>query len=166
MAKAAKASVATNYPERVRREREQSIIREALEIISRQWAQPQKGRVFTSPPYTKSFANMVLAGEEREHFWVAFLNTRHQLIDHKILFSGTIDGASIHPREVVKEALRLNAAAVVVAHNHPSGNPDPSHDDKAITNRLSEALRLVDVRLLDHIIVGRECTSLAELGLI
>src|SRR5690606_34040165 len=102
-----------------------------------------------------------------EHFWVAYFNTRHQLIEHKILFSGTVNGASVYPREVVKEALKLNATAIIVAHNHPSGNPTPSMDDKAITRRLRDALELVDIRLLDHIIVGHgKSLSMADKGLI
>ena len=83
------------------------------------------------------------------------------------MFRGTIDSASVHPREVVKEALRLNAAAVIVSHNHPSGNPKPSAADKALTSQLQQALTLVDVRTLDHIIVaGCATTSFAECGLL
>jgi DNA repair protein RadC len=83
------------------------------------------------------------------------------------MFHGTIDGASVYPREVVKEALRHNAAAVIVSHNHPSGNPEPSGADKALTQRLKEALALVDVRVLDHVIVGgSNATSFAEHGLL
>ncbi len=96
-----------------------------------------------------------------------FLDTRHCLIDYAEMFRGTIDGASVYPREVVKEALRLNAAAVVVSHNHPSGNPEPSGADKALTQQLKQALALVDVRVLDHVIVaGNANVSFAERGLI
>ena len=96
-----------------------------------------------------------------------FLNNQHQLIKDEILFSGTIDGASVYPREVAKRALELNAAAVIFAHNHPSGHPEPSSADRAITKRLSGSLELFDIRVLDHIVVGgAETVSFAERGLI
>ncbi len=96
-----------------------------------------------------------------------FMDTQHRLIEYAEMFRGTIDGASVYPRELVKEALRLNAAAVIVSHNHPSGNPEPSGADRALTQRLKEALGLVDVRVLDHIIVaGTDTTSFTERGLI
>ena len=108
-----------------------------------------------------------LAGFEHEVFAVLFLDTQHRLIEYSELFRGTIDSASVYPRELVKETLRLNAAAVIVSHNHPSGNPEPSGADKVLTQRLREALALVDVRTLDHIIVaGGTTTSFAERGLI
>ena len=94
-----------------------------------------------------------------------FLDTRHRLIEYVELFQGTIDGAEVHPREVVRQALRCNAAAVIVAHNHPSGTADPSAADRAVTARLKQALALVDVRLLDHIVVGaEEARSMAAAG--
>lgn len=96
-----------------------------------------------------------------------FLDARHRLIEYAEMFRGAIDSASVYPREVVKEALRLNAAAVILSHNHPSGNPEPSQVDKVLTQRLKEALGLVDVRVLDHVIVAGSATeSLAERGLI
>jgi DNA repair protein RadC len=95
-----------------------------------------------------------LAGLEREVFAGVFLDTRHRLIEYAELFQGTIDGAEVHPREVVRQAIRCNAAAVIVAHNHPSGDVKPSAADRAVTLRLKQALALVNVRLLDHIIVG------------
>ena len=96
-----------------------------------------------------------------------FLDTRHRLIEYREMFHGTIDSASVYPREVVKEALRLNAAAVILSHNHPSGNPEPSQADKLLTQRLKDALGLVEVRTLDHVIVaGQAATSFAERGLI
>ena len=106
-----------------------------------------------------------LGGLEREVFAAVFLDTRHRLIEYAELFQGTIDGAEVHPREVVRHALRCNAAAVIVAHNHPSGTVDPSAADRAVTERLKQALALVDVRVLDHVIVGGcETLSLAERG--
>ena len=100
-------------------------------------------------------------------FYVLCLDTRHRVLHGEVLFTGTIDSAEVHPREVVKEALRLNAAALVISHNHPSGNPEPSAADRVLTKRLREALSMVDVRVLDHIIVGgTKTTSFAERGLI
>ena len=107
-----------------------------------------------------------LGGLEREVFAAVFLDTRHRLIEYSELFQGTIDGAEVHPREVVRQALRCNAAAVIVAHNHPSGTVEPSAADRAVTTRLKQALALVDVRLLDHIVVGgTEAASMAARGL-
>ena len=93
-----------------------------------------------------------------------FLDNQHQLIEFEELFFGTIDAASIYPREVVKAALNYNAAAVVFAHNHPSGIAEPSQADRRITQRLVDALKLVDIRVLDHIVVGEDCVSFAEKG--
>ena len=93
------------------------------------------------------------------------LDSKHQLLDNYELFQGTLDAASVHPREVVARALRMSAAAVIVAHNHPSGNAEPSQADIAITRRLKEALDLVDIRLLDHFVIGRgQVVSLAQRG--
>ena len=93
------------------------------------------------------------------------LDTRHRLIEYVELFLGTIDGAEVHPREVAKQALRLNAAAVLVAHNHPSFDVEPSAADRAVTARLKQALALLDIRLLDHVIVGgRLSSSMAARG--
>jgi len=115
----------------------------------------------------KEYLRAKLAGFEHEVFAVLFLDTQHCLIEYAEMFRGTIDSASVYPRELVKEALRLNAAAVIVSHNHPSGNPEPSAADRALTQRLRDALALVDVRTLDHIIVaGGSTTSFAERGLI
>ena len=122
-----------------------------------------------SPAAVKDYLRAKLAGFEHEVFAVLFLDTRHRLIDYAEMFRGTIDSAEVHPREVVKEALRLNAAAVIISHNHPSGNPEPSAADRAMTSQLRQALALalVDVRTLDHIIVaGGTTTSFAERGLI
>lgn len=104
---------------------------------------------------------------EREHFEVAFLDTRHRLIAVERLFSGTIDGAEVQPRIVVQRALLLNAAAIIIAHNHPSGVAEPSAADRIITNRIADACKLLDIRVLDHIIVGKgESYSFALHGLI
>jgi DNA repair protein RadC len=104
---------------------------------------------------------------EHEVFCCLYLDKRHRLIHFEEMFRGTIDGASVHPREIVKAALQRNGAAIIIAHNHPSGIAEPSQADELITQRVKEALALVDVRLLDHIIVGDgSCVSLAERGLV
>ena len=123
----------------------------------------------TTPDAVRKYLFLQLAEEESEQFCCMFLDNRHRMLAFKVLFNGTIDGASVHPREVVKEALKHNAAAVVLAHNHPSGEAEPSRADQSLTKRLVDALALVDVRILDHIVVGRsldECVSFAERGLI
>ena len=127
----------------------------------------QRGEAFTDPLASGRFFQDKLAGLEREVFAAVFLDTRHRLIEYAELFQGTIDGAEVHPREVVRRALRCNAAAMIVAHNHPSGLPEPSAADRAVTVRLKQALALVDVRMLDHIIVGgAKVTSMAALGMV
>jgi len=137
-----------------------------LELARRYFAEDlMRETVFTSPQGVKQFLLAQLAHRHQEVFVVLFLDNRHRLIVEEELFFGTIDGASVYPREVVKRALRHNAAAVILAHNHPSGVAEPSRDDVAITRQLKQALALVDVRVLDHIVVGRGNTvSLAERG--
>lgn len=124
-----------------------------------------RGTSFKDPAVACDFFRKKLCHLEREVFAAVMLDTRHRLIEYVELFQGTIDGAEVHPREVVRVALRLNAAAVLVAHNHPSGDAQPSAADRAITARLKQALALVDVRLLDHVIVaGRQATAMAAQG--
>ena len=126
----------------------------------------QRGASFTSPAVVKEYLRAKLAGYEHEVFAVLFLDSQHRLIEYSEMFHGTIDSASVYPREVVKEALRLNAAAVILSHNHPSGNPEPSQADKMLTQRLKDALGLVEVRTLDHVVVaGSNTVSFAEAGL-
>jgi len=142
------------------------IIDQAKQILQAMIRRPEQ-RVFTDPSSVKTFLHLALSTKEREIFAVLFLNNRHRLIQYEEMFFGTIDGASVHPREVVKAALTHNAAAVILAHNHPSGDADPSEADRRITERLRDALALVDVRVLDHLVVGSdECISFAERGLI
>lgn len=125
----------------------------------------QRGASFSNPVDSRMFFQDKLGGLERELFAVAYLDTRQRLIEYAELFHGTIDGAEVHPREVVRQALRCNAAAVIVAHNHPSGYVEPSAADRAVTIRLKQALALVNVRLLDHVIVGGSQTfAMAEHG--
>jgi DNA repair protein RadC len=139
----------------------------AAEISRRQLSQSLRaGPLLASPKATRDFLSARLRDLEHEVFCCLYLDKRHRLIQFEELFRGTIDGASVHPREIVKLALRKNAAAVIVAHNHPSGVAEPSQADELITQRVKEALALVDIRLLDHIIVGEGVSvSLAERGL-
>lgn len=124
-----------------------------------------RGDALTSPGVTRAYLRSQLRGEQREVFAALFLDNQHRVIAFEPLFFGTIDSAAVHPREVVKRALRHNAAALIVAHNHPSGVAEPSLADRAITDRLRDALALVDVRLLDHVVVGDiDSVSLAERG--
>jgi len=122
--------------------------------------------VLTSPERTREFLRVHLGGRDRETFGVLHLDNRHRLIAAEDLFCGTIDRASVHPREVVKAVLIRNAAAIVLYHNHPSGASEPSAADELITRRLKEALALIDVRVLDHLIVAESIYSFAESGLL
>ena len=139
----------------------------ARELVTRCLAEELPERdALTSPGLVRTYLQARLAPHGRELFACIFLDTRHYIIHFEILFLGTIDSATIHPREVVKTALRHNASAVILAHNHPSGNAEPSSADQAITRRIVDALALVDVRVLDHVVVGAtETVSLAERGL-
>ncbi|HAG93165.1 MAG: hypothetical protein CMK83_03395 [Pseudomonadales bacterium] len=126
-----------------------------------------RGDAFTSPALTRRFLQARLRAYHHEVFACLFLDNQNRLIRFEELFNGTIDGASVYPREVVKRVLAVNAAAVIFAHNHPSGVAEPSHADRSITQRLQSALELVDVRVLDHFIVGDgEVVSMAERGLL
>ncbi len=125
------------------------------------------GETIRSPRDTERFLLARLSRLEHELFACLFLDNRHRVLSFDPLFRGTIDGTSVYPREVLKEALRVNAAAVILAHNHPSGVAEPSDADERITRRLKAALDLVDIRLLDHLVVGDgEVTSLASRGLL
>ncbi|MBT3308096.1 MAG: DNA repair protein RadC [Gammaproteobacteria bacterium] len=140
-----------------------------LEMSSRHLkAQLQREDALTSPQLTRNYLSSRLRGFPHEAFGALYLDNQNRIIHFEILFTGTIDGASVHPREVVRDALKHNAAAVIFAHNHPSGVAEPSASDRAITEQLSSALGLMDIRVLDHIIIGDgSCTtSLAERGLL
>ncbi len=127
----------------------------------------RRGRALGNPRHTREYLRLELAPREYEVFAILFLDNRHRVIEFLPLFRGTIDGASVHPREVVKEALSRNAAAVILAHNHPSGVADPSQADEIITHRLRDALALIDVRVLDHFVVTCDSiVSFAERGLL
>ena len=126
-----------------------------------------RGDALSNPDDTRRFLIGELRDRSYEVFACLFMDNRHRVICFEEMFRGTIDGASVHPREIVKQALAHNAAAVILAHNHPSGVAEPSHADKALTQRLKEALSLVDIRVLDHFIVGDgQSLSFAESGLI
>jgi len=145
-------------------------IAEAGVIISAASAIPpqiERGTVVGSPSDSINVLREHFAGKERESMVAIWLDNRHRVMDTETIAVGTIDGASVYPREVVKSGLRLNAAAIIIAHNHPSGEAEPSHADRQITRRLQDALALVDVRFLDHFVLGTsEHTSFAERGLI
>ncbi|MCU8006729.1 DNA repair protein RadC [Shewanella sp. SM87] len=139
------------------------ILASAANIIAERYV---KKDAYTNPQATKDFLTYKLGGYEREVFAVMLLNNQHQLLEFKELFFGTLDAASVYPREVVKAVFAVNAATVIFAHNHPSGESEPSSADKHITKRLTDALALIDVRVLDHIVVGRTPVSFAERGLL
>lgn len=126
-----------------------------------------RGVEFTSPGRVKEYVRTKLGGLDHEVFAIMFLDSRHRLIEYVEMFRGTVDCAAVYPREVVKEALKHNADAVLIAHNHPSGIAEPSVNDRAITLHVREALKLVDIRVLDHVIVaGTETITFAERGLL
>jgi DNA repair protein RadC len=123
--------------------------------------------VLDSPDRTRQYLRHQIGALPYEVFGILLLDNRHRLIRSEILFRGTIDGASVHPREVVRVVLESNAAAIVAFHNHPSGQVSPSHADELVTRRLREALQLIDVRVLDHLIIGdNQEYSFAEAGLL
>lgn len=122
------------------------------------------GPVLESPEAVRLFLRFKLEHRQSEVFAVLLLDSKHKLIEYRELFFGTVDAAQVYPREVVKVALETNAAAAILVHNHPSGDPEPSAADIALTSRLREILAVVDVRVLDHFVVGKKVVSLAELG--
>jgi len=145
-----------------------ALLQAVMEMARRQLREGlARGEALTSPDLTRNYLQAHLADRLQEVFACLYLDNRHRVIEYEELFQGTIDGASVHPREVVRRALFHNAAAVILSHNHPSGIAEPSQADQHITQRLSQALALIDVRVLDHIIIGSgEAVSLAERGLL
>lgn len=139
------------------------VLEKAAEIIAEKYL---RGDAFCNPAATKDYIKYRLGSYEREVFALMLLDNQHRLIEFTELFYGTIDSASVYPREVVKACLEKNAAAVILAHNHPSGDPTPSQSDRRITQRLKDALALIDVRVLDHIVVGEDCYSMVEGGML
>ena len=146
---------------------EDNILRQAMEILERRLFREDTNPL-RSPEAVGQYLQLKLAQLEHEEFHVLWLDTRHVPLTMERLFIGSIAGASVYPREVVKAGLRQNAAAAILVHNHPSGNPEPSDADVILTRRIKEALTLVEIRLLDHIIVcgAGKPVSLASLGLI
>lgn len=124
-----------------------------------------KGQALTEPKQVFIHLQKLLQYHEHEVFALLLLDTKHRIIGFRELFRGTLDGASVYPREVVKIALEHNAAAVILVHNHPSGDPEPSQADRTLTTTLKNALNMIGTRTLDHVVVGDEgCVSLAERG--
>ena len=142
---------------------DEEVLHAARSTINRRF---RRGKALTSPADSREFLRIRLAHLEHEVFAILWLDNRHRVIAFEELFRGTIDGASVHTREVVKSALGHNAAACIIAHNHPSGVSEPSRADETITRRLKDSLALIEVRVLDHIIVGEDCVSFAERGLL
>ncbi|EIL97358.1 DNA repair protein radc [Rhodanobacter sp. 115] len=142
---------------------DQAILAAAEDILR---VRLQRLGAIRNPADAFDFLRMRLGGLLHEEFHALWLDKRHRILDCQRLFTGTIDGANIYPREVVRAALSHNASAVILAHNHPSGVAEPSASDRAITRELKEALDLVEVRVLDHVVVGETCISLASRGLV
>jgi DNA repair protein RadC len=148
-----------------RRQREDATIRRALSILSNRMRQP--GELLARPSAVREYMRLYAGELEHEIFMVLFLDAKNCLIAREEMFRGALTEARIYPREVVKAALHHNAANVILAHNHPSGKPEPSEADMVITNHLKSALDLIEVRVLDHIIVTASAScSMAERGLL
>ena len=127
----------------------------------------QRGDALNSPRAVRDYLQLLLGGRQQEVFLVLFLDTQHRVIASEELFHGTLSQTSVYPREVVKRALHQNCAAVILAHNHPSGVAEPSHADQCLTTSLKQALAMVDVKVLDHFIIAADqSTSFAERGLL
>ena len=142
-------------------------LRAVLELCQRWLGEKlQRGEPLSDPDAVRFYLSSRLRDLPSERFCVLFMDNRHRMIAFEELFNGTIDGASVHPREVVKRCLHHNAASVIFAHNHPSGVPEPSLADERITQKLKDALALIDVRVLDHFVVGDSVVSFAERGLL
>ena len=145
-----------------------AVLKAALELARRHFREALRvGPALAAPETTRSFLLAQLRDRPYEVFCCLYLDNRHRLLAFEELFRGTIDRAGVHPREVLRQTLAHNAAAVILAHNHPSGVLEPSQADELITRRLRDALALIDVRVLDHFIIGDgTCFSFAEAGLI
>lgn len=141
---------------------EQKILRAALRIAEKRMTY---GALLTDPHQVRDYLKIWAANQGgQEHFGVIWLTAKHGIIGTDIMFSGTIDGASVYPRPIVAKALEREAGACILFHNHPSGYSEPSDADITLTKRLKEALAMVDVRVLDHMVIGNDITSLAEMG--
>ena len=142
--------------------RERSVMDRALGIVGRHL---RERAALYSVAAVKDYICLQLGGEPAEHFAVLFLDSQHAVIAFERMFAGTLTYTSVYPREIVRAALAHHAAAVVLAHNHPSGSAEPSPEDIELTRSLTEILKVIDVRVIDHLIVGEELVSLAERGL-
>ena len=144
---------------------EQAVIDAALAILASRMR--EAGAVLSTPRTVKDYLTLHLAGRVREAFAVLYLDCRSRLLAFEVPFEGTLMHTSVHPREIVRRALDLNAAAVILAHNHPSGEPEPSRADELVTHGVRAALQLIDVRVVDHVVVASSGTvSFAERGLL
>lgn len=147
-----------------RRASAEEVLREAKQVLSRR---VRRGATMTSPEAVKDYLRLRMGALDHEVFAVLFLDAQNRLIELKEMFHGSLTQTSVYPREIVKEALGLNAAAVILAHNHPSGVAEPSRADEFLTQTLNSALALVDIRVLDHLVVAAAgTTSFAEKGLL
>lgn len=143
---------------------ENDVLYWAEKIVTKRF---ERSNYLTSPDATREFLKIILAKEHRELFIIIFLDNQNGVLGYKTLFQGTIDGAAVYPREIVKAVLDNNSASVILAHNHPSGTAMPSEADKRITTRVIQALDTIDVRVLDHLVVGGiDIVSFAERGLL
>ncbi len=139
----------------------------ALREVMRRWLEEglKRGEVLGQPDRVRDYLRLIFKGQPHESFWVLYLDAQHRLMVSEQLFRGTLTQTAVYPREVLKAALRYNAAALLLAHNHPSGKAHPSTADRQLTEVLKRALELVDIKVLDHFVVaGPEMVSLAELG--
>ena len=146
---------------------EEDIIETARNILNERHEQKAKNGAFTRPAMVKEYLQDITMGLDVEKFYTVMLDSQHRLIKLEESFTGTIGAATVYPREIVKRALQLGAAAVIVAHNHPSGDPEPSIADKRVTQRVKDALDTVDIALLDHFVIGsNRIVSFAERGIL
>lgn len=144
--------------------RAEEVLSQARRVLSHRL---RRGATMSSPQAVKDYLRLEIGVLEHEVFSVLFMDAQHRIIELRQMFRGTVSQTSVYPREVVKEALSLNAAALILAHNHPSGAAEPSRADEFLTQTLKTALALVDVRVLDHLVVaGADVTSFAERGLL
>lgn len=145
---------------------DEKLIAQAIKLVEAK-CRVADGEAFTNPSTVGEFFKLKLGGRPEETFACMSLSTKHKLIAYEELFHGTVDGSEVHPRVVARKALGHNAAAVVFGHNHPSGDPTPSSADRACASRLKQALALLDIRVLDHFIVGEgKPTSMAAMGMV
>lgn len=144
--------------------REDAILEKAAAILERRILEKNSRDAIRDPAAVRTLLRTKLAEQKREHFVALWLDNQHRVLSVETLSKGTIDGASVYPREVAKSALAVNAAAVIFAHNHPSGVAEPSAADRALTERLKSTLATFEVRVLDHFVVGATINSFAERG--